>query len=182
MEDPDEEDAIAAAMGFSSFGHSKKRKFDQTASPKSGPGASGANTTELGVRPKIAADAETAEMDAAIESVEADVANASTTAKGARKQKQQKPPAATGLAAFLSLGNTLPDKPTAANTNSDVSVTVPAPPAHPTASEMVSYGGPPISRAELDALRRGVKVENGDTAYFQPSFVEDPWERTKSRG
>lgn len=31
-------------------------------------------------------------------------------------------------------------------------------------------------RIDLQALRHGVKNENGDVAYFLPSFIEDPWE------
>jgi hypothetical protein len=45
---------------------------------------------------------------------------------------------------------------------------------------MVSFGGPPVSKAELNALRFGVKNENGDTIYFLPNFVENPWEKLKS--
>lgn len=29
----------------------------------------------------------------------------------------------------------------------------------------------------LQALRRGVRNERGDMAYFLPSFLEDPWEK-----
>ena len=54
--DSEEDEDIAAAMGFSSFGGTRKRKFDQTNSPKAKPDASGANSTRLGVRPKIVPD------------------------------------------------------------------------------------------------------------------------------
>ncbi|GAB1739703.1 hypothetical protein NU219Hw_g4645t1 [Hortaea werneckii] len=30
-------------------------------------------------------------------------------------------------------------------------------------------------RPDLQALRYGVKNDKGDTAYFLPSFIEDPW-------
>lgn len=33
----------------------------------------------------------------------------------------------------------------------------------------------------LQALRRGVRNERGDMAYFLPSFLEDPWEKLKSK-
>lgn len=29
----------------------------------------------------------------------------------------------------------------------------------------------------LQALRRGIRNDRGDTAYFLPSFLEDPWEK-----
>jgi hypothetical protein len=29
----------------------------------------------------------------------------------------------------------------------------------------------------LQALRRGIRNERGDIAYFLPSFLEDPWEK-----
>lgn len=79
--------------------------------------------------------------------------------------------AGSGLASFLARGQSLPDKPHG-------TATPPAPSEHSTA-DMVSFGGPAISRAELNALRNGVQAENGDTAYFLPSFVEDPWARLK---
>ena len=44
---------------------------------------------------------------------------------------------------------------------------------------MVSFGGAPIPESELRALQHGVVNGAGDTAYFLPSFVEDPWERLK---
>ena len=186
MEDVDGDDEIAAAMGFSSFGHSKKRKFDQTNSPKAKIGASGANMTELGVRPKVVAGEDSLEPDA-VEGIEAtsfaataSQQNTNSNAKNKGKQKQ-KQPAATGLAAFLSRGQTLPEKPPTANTTYEAPSANQVAPVDPAASEMTSFGGPPVSRAELNALRSGVRVQNGDTAYFLPSFVEDPWGRVNSR-
>lgn len=32
----------------------------------------------------------------------------------------------------------------------------------------------------LEALRHGVRNENGDMVYFLPSFIEDPWKHLKS--
>ncbi|KAF2027880.1 hypothetical protein EK21DRAFT_70967 [Setomelanomma holmii] len=147
--DEEEDLDIAAAMGFSSFGGVKKRKYDQTNSPKtpSVMDASGANSTELGVRPKKASKP---------------------------TSKAKKAPQPTGLADFLARGQTIPDKPQIAPPSESVSS------QHDlSASEMVSFGGSPISKAELNALRIGVKDKNGDTAYFLPSFIEDPWEKLK---
>jgi len=32
-----------------------------------------------------------------------------------------------------------------------------------------------LSPGELRRLAAGVKNENGDTVFFRPSFIEDPW-------
>ncbi|KAJ4383480.1 hypothetical protein N0V86_001529 [Didymella sp. IMI 355093] len=159
MEDFDENDEMAAMMGFSSFGGTKKRKFDQTKSPaKEEYSASGANSTELGVRSKAPEP-----QPPGGEEVPGAAATAAT----------KPPPPTGGLASFLARGQALPAKPPHAvsiqpETSSQVD---------PSASEMVSFGGPSISRAELNALRHGVRDGNGDPAYFLPSFVEDPWEK-----
>ena len=161
MEEEENAD-IAAAMGFGSFGGTKKRKFDHTNSPKAKADASGANSTKLGVRVKKAAgaeehDSEKAAHQAALAQSDAHVGS----------QKTQTP--ASGLASFLARGQSLPDKPPATRPVG----------SEQSATEMISFGGPAISRAELNALRNGVQTENGDTAYFLPSFVEDPWAKLK---
>tara|TARA_R110002003_G_scaffold243_1_gene17354 strand:+ start:2417 stop:2926 length:510 start_codon:yes stop_codon:yes gene_type:complete len=166
--DEDDDLDIAAAMGFSSFGGPKKRKYDQTNSPKapSMMDASGANSTELGVRPK-----KTANEDAeGLEAAEGATATASTTTASIKKA-----PPPTGLADFLARAQILPDKPPTAQ----LSASTPSHHDSP-AAEIVSFGGPPVSKAELNALRFGVKNENGDTIYFLPNFVENPWEKLKS--
>ncbi|RMX92827.1 hypothetical protein D0868_13200 [Hortaea werneckii] len=38
-----------------------------------------------------------------------------------------------------------------------------------------SVGGEASGQQDLQALRYGVKNDKGDTAYFLPSFIEDPW-------
>ncbi|KAF3033356.1 hypothetical protein E8E12_000707 [Didymella heteroderae] len=159
MEDFDENDEMAAMMGFSSFGGTKKRKFDQTKSPaKEQYSASGANSTELGVRIKAPENQPPSGEEA--------FSDASLVAT-------KQPPPDGGLASFLARGQALPAKPPQA-----VSIRPEASSqADPSAFELVSFGGPPISRAELNALRQGVRNESGDTAYFLPTFVEDPWER-----
>ncbi|KAI4953382.1 hypothetical protein J4E86_006925 [Alternaria arbusti] len=171
--DDDENDEIAAAMGFASFGGTKKRKFDHAASPKAGPDASGANSTKLGVRSKKVANEDEINLDDAASDAVSDLTNPAPqphhNAPGKAKKSQ---PADSGLAAFLARGQNLPEKPAATESTSNLAVS-----GDPTAAEMVSFGGPPISKAELNALRHGVRMENGDTAYFLPSFVEDPWAR-----
>ena len=160
MENFDENDEMAAMMGFSSFGGTKKRKFDQTNSPaKEEYSASGANSTELGVRIKAPENRPSGGEDAPSSAATATVAT------------NKSPP--TGLASFLARGQVLPAKPSqAASVQPDVSSQI-----LPSASELVSFGGSSIPRAELNALRHGVRNEQGDMAYFLTSFVEDPWER-----
>lgn len=160
MEDFDENDEMAAMMGFSSFGGTKKRKFEQTKSPaKEEYSASGANSTELGVRIREPENQT---------SGGGEPPSAATAANAAMEQ----PPPAGGLASFLARGQALPTKPPQA--------VLPQPRVSSrlssSASELVSFGGPSIPRAELNALRQGVPNEHGDLAYFLPSFVEDPWE------
>ena len=170
MEEDDTD--IAAAMGFSSFGGTKKRKYDQTNSPKPKVDASGANSTQLGVRTKKPASQGPDGVD-----VDEATAEISTPAPSVPQPKNaQKPAAATGLAEFLARAQSLPEKPpTAQPSNSLPSQT------DPSADHMVSFGGPSISKAELNALRFGVRNEHGDTAYFLPNFVEDPWEKIKNK-
>ncbi|KAH8727923.1 hypothetical protein GQ44DRAFT_648313 [Phaeosphaeriaceae sp. PMI808] len=158
---------IAAAMGFSSFGGTKKRKHDQTSSPKSKVDASGANSTALGARPKKSTDdfpeQSSIEDHAAIDR---DV----PTPHVAQPKKAQKPADPTGLAAFLARAQMLPETPSKME---QVNLTSRQP--EPSNTETISFGGPSISKAELNALRFGIKNEHGDTAYFLPNFVEDPW-------
>lgn len=164
MEDFDENDEMAAMMGFSSFGGTKKRKFDQTNSPaKEEYSASGANSTELGVRTKAPENQTSTGEEVPITS-----ASAVTT----------QPPPNGGLASFLARGQALPAKPLQpVSSHPEASFQ-----ADPSASDTVSFGGPSIPRAELNALRNGVRNEDGDTAYFLPSFVEDPWEKLSTGG
>ncbi|KAG8528333.1 uncharacterized protein KY384_007251 [Bacidia gigantensis] len=43
------------------------------------------------------------------------------------------------------------------------------------------YGRFEDGELDLPALRRGVKMENGDIAYYDPSFIEDPWARLRAK-
>lgn len=163
MEEEDNID-MAAAMGFSSFGGTKKRKFDHASSPKAKADASGANSTKLGVRTKKVAGAD---EDGPEEN------QAAQTQRDAPTKSQA---TGSGLASFLARGQNLPEPPLGAQE-------APGLPdlGQDSTTEMMSFGGPPVSRAELNALRNGVQNEHGDTAYFLPSFVEDPWVRLAKR-
>ena len=160
MDMDEENDDIAAAMGFSSFGGSKKRKFEQASSPVAQDSASGANSTQLGVRPKNIS-----------QQTPKDGTSAAPSNNSASKPTKPTP---TGLAEFLARGKTLPEKPPQVEESPSA-----AGQDDTRATETVSFGGKPITHAELNALRFGVRNENGDTAYFLPSFVEDPWANLK---
>lgn len=163
----EEEDVdIAAAMGFSSFGGAKKRKHDQTNSPKTKVDASGANSTQLGVRTK----------KIVMEETSVDTASASLAAPGSPSSSAQNRKAhtvgGTGLASFLARAQSHTEQPTNVQQASDCA----SEPASSTL-ETVCFGGSVITKAELNALRFGCRNEDGDMAYFLPSFVEDPWEK-----
>lgn len=101
------------------------------------------------------------------------------------KAKGKQP--ASSLADFLSRGHALPDKPPAPSqpfpATTSTSQHQHSHEFNPSSSETVSFGGAPISKFELNALRQGVRNENGDVAYFLPSFVEeDPWAGLKAQG
>ncbi|KAF2747173.1 hypothetical protein M011DRAFT_477620 [Sporormia fimetaria CBS 119925] len=165
MEDTEDID-IAAAMGFSSFGGAKKRKFSQSNSPKrGGPDASGANSVRLGVRTKLTDN----EPDP--EEIPGKVME--STEQTGKSKANAKLPAASSLADFLNRGQSLPEKP--------VSGPAPVEEQQPNSKDdtdtAVSFGGPTVTKAELNALRQGIRNSRGDLAYFLPSFVEDPWEK-----
>jgi hypothetical protein len=169
MEDEEDDIDMAAAMGFSSFGGTKKRKYDQTNPPKPKADASGANSTQLGMRTKKTSGSDPEVSGNANESI------TSSTKAPVSKNAQKQPPA-EGLAAFLARAQILPEStPQTQGTDSDSRQNEPA------AAEMITFGGPSVSKAELNALRFGVRNEHGDTAYFLPNFVENPWENMKNR-
>jgi len=145
----DEEDIdIAAAMGFGSFGGTKKRKYDHTTSPQAADGASGANTTQLGAR--------TRKSESTQNEVQGD----------SEAQKSEHCVAAEPSAHSTDVFSAPRDR-----SRDDAA-----------ALETVSFGGPPITRGELNALKFGVRNPNGDMAYFLPNFVEDPWARLTQAG
>lgn len=174
MNEDNHDSDIAAAMGFSSFGGTKKRKYDQSNSPKPAKAdASGANSTQLGVRIKNTAN-KVSENDRSEDEI---LVDATASQAGIPSKKAQKPAAATGLADFLARAQTLPEKPPNVHQVDHKPSRVDS-----SASEMASFGGPEISKAELNALKFGVRNENGDVAYFLPNFVGDPWEGMRTGG
>ncbi|KAF4548996.1 Hypothetical protein D9617_24g017100 [Elsinoe fawcettii] len=169
--------AIAAAMGFASFGGApatKKRKLhdnsfvegQKSQEEKQRRGTS-ANAVALGERKQRDAGTgsnKTFGDDAPVDEI-ASVAEKKAKGKGKGKGKDLQ---GGGLAAFLSHGQSLRARPSAVAT-SDVGVmTQPATKVEEVAPmDMGSYN--------LQQLRQGVRDEHGDIAYFLPSFLEDPW-------
>ncbi|KAF1836340.1 hypothetical protein BDW02DRAFT_567083 [Decorospora gaudefroyi] len=175
--DEEENADIAAAMGFASFGATaKKRKFDHANSPKTKADASGANSTKLGVRTKNLSGFDEDHTGGSINGLARSPAEAQTRAS-AKPTNPPEPAGGSGLAGFLARGQNLPDKPTDTLNKQHSSAQ-----SDQSAAEMLSFGGPLISKTELNALRSGIRNEKGDTAYFLPSFVEDPWEKLRKSG
>jgi hypothetical protein len=97
--DEEENDEIAAAMGFASFGGTK-RKYDHTNSPKAkaAADASGANSTKLGVRMKTMGSAEETKVaDAPANSIN----QMSHALSSAQLGNAPKPAGGSGMAEFL---------------------------------------------------------------------------------
>lgn len=156
MADPGEDGidpAMAAMMGFQSFGgpqKAKRRKIEDHASTVP---ATAANETPIATR--------------AGTSTQGDQVNNTTTNQTASRatptSNQRKQPALTGLAAFLQHGQNLPDPPADAVQESS------------TATHKAATTAAPGMSPELTAYRWGVPNTNGDMIYFLPSFIEDPW-------
>ncbi|KAF2279564.1 uncharacterized protein EI97DRAFT_180183 [Westerdykella ornata] len=181
---------LAATMGFTSFGSAstaKKRRHSQTNNSPPTSNSTGANSLRLGVRPKLTEErkerGEQEEETNVIQTTETD--HPKGNGKAIAKAKNIP---ATSLAEFLSRGQALPDKPATpshsfpSTTSSAIQSQQPHHPnphqstTTPSSTETISFGGHALTRADLDALRQGVRDEKGDVAFFLPSFVEEnPW-------
>lgn len=185
--------AMAAMMGFQSFGGPQKAKRRKVGEHSSTMPLTSSNNTPLAPR----AEANHSETPT---SAESSVTNPRTAdhqraergpGSGTAKGKQ---PALTGLASFLQHGQSLPDGAGthhAVENNSRSNIdnnnaarrVVPAQRAAdsprggpgPAAATQASQASQAAPAPDLAAFRWGVKNANGDTAYFLPSFIEDPW-------
>jgi len=190
--------AIAAQMGFSSFGGAsatKKRKYNDASyvdgqqdhkSSLKAPTGSGANNIALGTRPNKGSAASTrrGDGDAVDAPVNAGMQEpvASAAAKGKSKEKQ-----ASGLAAFLSRGQTLPGPSKSIVDGQSGHVTsesMARPSVRSSGNTQVESSGTQSNTQKshgqdtqhgIEAYKRGVQNEKGDMVYFLPSFLEDPW-------
>ncbi|KAG7004801.1 hypothetical protein G7Y79_00023g053850 [Physcia stellaris] len=160
-EDPAEAD-MASMMGFSNFGSkpkpkSKKRKREMAQLAASGPGAesgSGSNIMPLG-HPRR--KPEEGRNGAAWSEMKEGAVLGSEGAMdhGSRKQGQ--------LSGRLE--DAVHDPPLAEQREPSPSIKGSSPIA----------GGSDQTRYDWYALRKGVRDQNGDVAYYDVSFVEDPW-------
>lgn len=202
--------AIAAQMGFSSFGAkgiTTKRKYhdasfvegqeDQETKQKKHAG-SGANNIALGARNRtektdIADDTSLEQIgDRSISGSPSSVTIGleRKTQSGGRKKENTAEP--SGLAAFLSRGQTLPEAPKpavdpkssgpiearpeiAAGTNAARPFS-----ASPMATATDETAASRINGTTQQAYRHGVKNEQGDIVYFLPGFLEDPWKELRT--
>ncbi|KAK8215481.1 hypothetical protein BKA81DRAFT_405796 [Phyllosticta paracitricarpa] len=107
--------------------------------------------------------------------------NAMQSSIPAEKSKKSKETVPTGLAAFLARGKELPEKPSTGPSNftpDSAGANVPVA-SLPETSDTQS--GSNFVEPDLQALRNGIRDENGDIAYFLPSFIEDPWMRLERK-
>ena len=150
---------MAAMMGFSTFGSkpkppSKKRKLDHVAASEAGTElGSGSNSMPLG-KPRGQSQV--------------------TGSEPRQSDAQDKKEGGTDFHSTPLLGE---ERLSVEHTNGDVK--------KPDHSQQLPTGGMDheakvqvgIRQGEYDwsALRRGIKDEKGDMAYYDASFVEDPW-------
>ncbi|KAK7513022.1 hypothetical protein IWZ03DRAFT_44029 [Phyllosticta citriasiana] len=107
--------------------------------------------------------------------------NAMQSSIPAEKSKKNKETVPTGLAAFLARGKELPEKPSTGPSNvtpDSAGANVPVA-SLPETSD--TQPGSNFVEPDLQALRNGIRDENGDIAYFLPSFIEDPWMRLERK-
>lgn len=164
----EEEDVdITAVMGFGAFSGTKKRKLEQASSPQPKFDTSGANSTQLGVRTKRTDHTESGKFAQRqpADQVLTTPAQLHSVALSSKFHADETilPQSTSNPGA----ARPLPRKSLAGDLDSNFQ--------NDSSTEVVSFGGMPISRAELNALKFGLTNERGDHAYFLPNFVEDPW-------
>ncbi len=205
--------ALAASMGFSSFGAqptAKKRKFNhatdavvdrqqakQSEVPAKSKNASGSNKTTLGVRERrppaeisnivgngsqSMSTPDKGNKNGALNSTRSEQSSAEIASPAvARAEHNDQQESRPGISGSL---EQVPSVTATANEPNPAISAMPASdakdahqsahsPAATGSGRASGHGG--LSQAELQALRKGVKDERGDVAYFLPSFVEDPW-------
>jgi hypothetical protein len=176
--DDEVDSELGAAMGFSSFGGQpkKKRKYNHNDAVYSidNPlqSSSGANTTELGMR-KPRPDLDPASTSDVVDPTP-------VTSKPGEFSSRHPEGASAGLSQFITQAQTLPPRPGPPPPGTEPVVQSPDPSNIERRAKSFPTGVPKqffdqLTWKELEAYRKGVKDENGDIAYFLPSFVEDPW-------
>lgn len=182
--DPD----LAASLGFTSFGGAprpKRRKFnvhdtyiDPATASASKPPASkgdqghgkGANATSLGVRGRSAARNENEALPLSDEDT---IVPASTTSSTAAIIHDTQ----ASIRASAPVPQHSPASPAILQLHSHAR---PGPQPNAHLASATDLAG--LTPQDLQQLRAGVVMQNGDVAYFQPSFLEDPWEKLQRKG
>ncbi|TID22270.1 hypothetical protein E2P81_ATG11376 [Venturia nashicola] len=171
MDDIEIDPAIAEAMGFSSFGGTKRRKFNHdeaTIDPDiTKPQPSGANTAPLGSRSNIEHGVglpkrpeHPSYQDPSLSMPAQTYQQGFDLPKRPPKPEEWPPTQHVPQMVEKSTENQI------AETNSPTT-------AFPTGVPKGFFDK--LTWKELEQFRKGVKNENGDVAYFLPSFIEDPW-------
>lgn len=169
--DGDQDDDMAAMMGFQSFGgapKSKRRKVDVDVNQSTTAPATSANATVI---------AHTRHTPTAATTLSQPATTADERHKG-QKQKAKNRQPMTGLAAFLAHGQELPDAVPLAATEHQARARDARSDEAAQSRECGGAGADEVAsstEAPLSAYRMGVRNANGDIAYFLPSFIEDPW-------
>ncbi|QDS78146.1 hypothetical protein FKW77_004757 [Venturia effusa] len=170
MDDIVVDPAIAEAMGFSSFGGTKRRKFNHDAATIDADitktHSSGANAAPLGSR-----SSPSHEFDPRKRSEDAH-----------RPDSNQLMPPQTSQREFdLPKRHPKTEDWPATHRQEQVEKPIEDHNAEISSPTTAFPTGVPkgffdkLTWKELEQFRKGVKDENGDVAYFLPSFIEDPW-------
>lgn len=170
MDDIEIDPAIAEAMGFSSFGGTKRRKFNHDAATIdpdiTKPHPSGANTAPLGSRSNI---------DHGIDLPQR------SEYSNYQDPGRSMPPQTYQQVFDLAKRPPKPEKSPATHKPRDFEKSIESQNAETNSPTTAFPTGVPkgffdkLTWKELEQFRKGVKDENGDIAYFLPSFIEDPW-------
>ena len=153
---------VASAMGFGSFGSkphlTKKRKMNTTDNT-----GSGSNSLPLGMRPLKETVVNTTQASETQHESEAKVPGEGP----AERQDLAKPPETTGVVPQNHSQVLLHQYQSIASNNQ---------------ASRSSSGKLPNGEWDWQALRKGVRDERGDMAYYDASFVEDPWAALEREG
>lgn len=169
-------------MGFSAFGAPpnppKRRKLHQDIEGE----GTGGNSIPLGRRrgEEVVGDGgeeEEGEGDSGVENEGREERETEEDKQGDEMILEKVKTAALRRLGITPHSATLPAKPPASTIyHTHLIQTPPQPLGYGAVTEVVAQGGA-VGKEAYDwrALRKGVRDENGDVAYYDGSFVEDPW-------
>lgn len=171
MDDNDIDPEIAEAMGFSSFGGTKRRKFNHDAVVDTQPHKSGANTAPLGARTNPtngnSQDLPTGQPAHEAYQIHQNTNQSNTGGPSQIYQRGFDLPKRPPKSPETQMQSQMPEKSSEALNHEINSPTT----AFPTGVPKGFFDK--LTWKELEAFRKGVKDGNGDVAFFLPSFIED---------